>query len=1028
MILDNIEFLLVRSVKFVLSHPHASCVCIAGSYIGYIYSHHITDYFGTAPYSSVTSNRLTRALQNILINYSRVNHDIVWYPLDCLETTWRARANNNGHALSGATRDIARKIIFGAISNQGMGAVELSPAACTLPENEDSFITYHAPNDLAGSPKIANIQDSSVIVAIDTDYYLEDPDYILGRLQPTIMYTFNPIHVAGIDGDCRFRIKNNRIIYEVDGGGNWTHQTWDWCSPGEFVRSTVIPRDWKQWFWHRFLRCFGIRCVVENKIHHARPWSQQPHRAIVWTVPSVSYKMFDWVRCDINSRVLKRAGYDEGNGWNRIVFKEPTTGDVMVSIGRCGDDLHVELPKQHLDLVMGCQTPQSVTSRLIGLKYTDSATLALIGQYYSKTATKSGEFDLYVTASAEVPVHWVPESYYDEVDITARLYSSPLISQPALSPMIKRWETLAHALETRVSFVANTVVPPLKYNSYAREFVNLLVPVPHLGIPCDLQETIDQMTKPSQVTQIKQIIETIDVEPRALIESFTKNEPCMKTPRVISAWNDMRWLISVSKYQYRFKDEVLRSEHNEHWFMPGLTPPEIVEKVRDFAANTEDLMSADYSNLDGTVSAPLQRMVPFAAELRYFMPRYHSEIRKYHNQLISAPARSKTFGFKYDPGVGVKSGSPTTTNHNTIINAFHEFCAIRSAFPDLSAKDAYRLIGPKCGDDGISRASIASRISRVVADFGMTLKVEKYDPEVGITFLARVFPDIHNTTSSFQDPLRTIRKLNMTFRNTTVSLADAAIDRLQGYLITDQHTPVISDYCKAVIKYYEPKASPEHNRAKRVCASMEHPYWASENTSWPQAPEDHDLMIECIANRIGLSRPVLEQFIDEMRSPNFDPWHFRRLHPDLDCVYDETLDDDCLPTPKWVDARQTSNSRELIQNAIDNRANPRPTTPDPRTPNRSGDDSGFFSSTPNVSAEGHGSPSGLLAGNVVAFGTSDRQLVVKTNGSQGTNRRGAPGGGRPAARDKQVKNNHRRAPTGGRAKRGNESFRERSNH
>lgn len=335
------------------------------------------------------------------------------------------------------------------------------------------------------------------------------------------------------------------------------------------------------------------------------------------------------------------------------------------------------------------------------------------------------------------------------------------------------------------------------------------------------------------------IIDAMDVSPRVLIESFIKNEAAMKTPRLISAWADMRWIAQVSAYQYAFKEQVLLSEANQHWFYAGKTPPVISADLQLYATSVEHgLAETDYSNMDGMTSAALQEAVAFAIELRYFHPQYHPELQRLHKNLLRAPARSKSFGFKYEAGVGVKSGSPTTTNHNTIHSAFHEYCAIRRVYSDFTPEEAFMLLGPKCGDDGVTRAELATTLERVVADWGMKLKVERCRPETGLTFLARVFPDIETTLTSFQDPLRTLRKLHMTFRDPNVPLADAALDRTAGYLVTDKHTPIISEYCELIQRHYANTGSSFEVRRKRKTHALELNYWArDEDNSWIQDPK-----------------------------------------------------------------------------------------------------------------------------------------------------------------------------------------------
>lgn len=290
----------------------------------------------------------------------------------------------------------------------------------------------------------------------------------------------------------------------------------------------------------------------------------------------------------------------------------------------------------------------------------------------------------------------------------------------------------------------------------------------------------------------------------------------------------------------------------------------IADKVVNYVRSVESPIEGDFSNFDGTVSAWLQRHVMNAVYHRYFGPEYRNDLLSFTDMLISCPARAKKFGFQYDAGVGVKSGSPTTCDLNTVLNAFIQYCAVRLTKPDLTPAEAFQEIGLAFGDDSLFNSIYKRRFMQVAAKLGMDLKIEPERPEWGITFLARVFPDPWKTTTSFQDPLRTWRKLHITTRNRTVSLADAALDRVAGYLVTDSLTPVTSNYCRMVSRVYSGEASSLEERQSRACAVSEKPYWLTAGGSWPQAADDDELMIQCISNRTEISVEDLRTVMREL--------------------------------------------------------------------------------------------------------------------------------------------------------------------
>jgi len=397
---------------------------------------------------------------------------------------------------------------------------------------------------------------------------------------------------------------------------------------------------------------------------------------------------------------------------------------------------------------------------------------------------------------------------------------------------------------------------------------------------------------------------------RPLIEAFTKNEPVRKAGRVISSFPDMRYLLGLSKFTLAFRDRVLHAEHNEHWFCPGLTPAEIANKVRWYCSDVYEPMEGDFSNFDGTVSEWAQRHVMSAVYHRYFGDEDQKELRGYTDMLISCPARAKKFHFQYEAGPGVKSGSPTTCDLNTVLNAFIQYVAIRRSLPELPKEDAFQLIGLAFGDDSLFDRRFKRQFVNVAGQLGMDLKIEPYAPENGVTFLARVFINPTGTSTSFQDPLRTWRKLHLTARDPNVPLGDAAVDRVEGYLETDRLTPVTGAYCRAIVRGYHDLS--EH-RGLRKDSDKEKPYWLTMGGAWPQDPKDIEAMLDVMASRTGFSKEVLRD-IDRHLENNNNVWQIPMLVEESpDPPHQQTLDEDGGFVEGEVDNRKIRKQRDVAE-------------------------------------------------------------------------------------------------------------------
>jgi len=882
----------------------AGTVCVVGGgTITYFYWRRVVGYVAIGPYPTVVDNPFSRGLQRSLVDWTKRDLSLAWFPLNSFIGTGKRRVEN-GHAISGAVRDSARELITMAILAIGRKKFEFSPARQSEPDG--AVHQHYAAGDLHRTVSEDVPDNDSVIVGIDIDYYVRDPGVLLGYGLPVILHTFNPVAVAGTDGDSRFRIQGGEVIYDVSGGSSWKHQVWDWCAYGEFVETEMVPLTWAQWALKYCGRLVGLQRRVYHKIHYARPWEECPHRALVWCMPAYSCWRSMWIGNDLGARELKRVAYQSASrpGWNTLVSQEGSK--LNISFGREGDDLQVTMPKEHVDVLLGLSTAQSVTSRMLGLGYKDPAMLALFGQFYSG---KPANVDNVPRVGNPITprVHWPVAMEADLPEVTARVYSNPVVNTDNCVPMVKRWEVLSNSLERRVTDVRNNKVPHKRYANFAKEFVSLVVPHEGVGVPYSLEETATMLDKPSQVLAVKQVWETADMEPRRLIESFVKNEPCAKSPRIISSYADMRYLLSFSRFTLAFRDEVLHAEHNQHWFCPGSTPQGIADKVTEYVRSVETPIEGDYSNMDGTVSEWLQRHVMNATYHRHFAAEYRAELTRYTEMLIRCPARAKRFGFRYDAGCGVKSGGPTTCDCNSHVPCFCMYCAIRIVMPELTPEEAFRLVGLCFGDDSLFEERFRRKFVQVAEDLGLLLKVERFKPETGVTFLARVFPDPFKTNTSFQDPLRTWRKLHMTFRDPTIRLADAATDRLEGYLVTDPFSPVTSAYARAMTRYYgsesPEKASALEVRQARRSATREKPYWLTVGGSWPQAEEDFELMLQCAAARTGFDAETLRATHHQLEETH-DPWGDFTLTSDPEVSHlVGTLDEDAQPAEGTVDLR-----------------------------------------------------------------------------------------------------------------------------
>lgn len=966
----------------------------------------LLQYGQSRPYSTARVGVLL-SLHRLLVDYTRKGHSFDWFPGNSVTETNPTRLQENGHSIAGAVRDAARRAISDAVMASGRTKFEFNPSTHSK-DVTGSAHPHLAPSDL-DLPYSAGVPGpSEVVVGIDTDYYVECWDDYLGRGNPAIFHTFAPTDVCGVDGDCAFRIVDNEVVYDVSGGARWQHRIWDWCAFGEYLYFDA-PSD-LDGFLHSFLYILGFRRRMFQKVHHLRPWVNCPHRALVYTIPQFSCWIHSLLPCEMHARKLERVCYTDPSRptWNHLV-STAETGATRISVGRAGEDACFNIPKANFDMLMGLSAQAAVTARCYALGFKDQNEIGLIGEYYNKTLI-SAIVPTRMAKPAKVIVHRPPGSSADVEKVTFRAYADPLVTDCNQVPNVKLWECMEASINARITTQTNEVTPPRGVAILATEFVRLVVPVPHIGVPLSLEATAARLNKPSQVLAVKRVWETMDVEHRRLIEGFPKREPTNKPPRIISSFPDPRFLLGLSRYTLAFRDLVLESIENKAWFCPGLTPTAIAEKVCEYVGLVQDPSEGDYSNFDGTVSAWCQRHVMNAVYYRFFNTLFHDELSKYTSMLISCPARSKHFFNRYDAGVGVRSGSPTTCDLNTVLNCFIMYAAVRTTCTELTPEEAYLQVGLAFGDDSLFCARYKRAWNKVATSLGMKLKVADFNPEHGITFLARVFPKPHSSTTSMQDPLRTWRKLHLTARALTVPLASAACDRVQGYLVTDGLSPVTGAYCRMIERHYAPETDGDGKRDLRACRHQEKPFWLTEGGTWPQDEADVTDMLHCAAARTGFTPEQLQDV--ETVLDDAGPWSGVTLNRDeLPMPYVGTFDNSAMPLHE-VDARIPSND---VNQATSEGNSPGPSAsepsglppggspgqqPSPSQPNRHQGPRG----PPGVSAKGREDPGEQRQG---AAGETDGP------GIPGASVRGGPGGARTRGAANRGGGGGRGGPRGG---------------
>lgn len=440
------------------------------------------------------------------------------------------------------------------------------------------------------------------------------------------------------------------------------------------------------------------------------------------------------------------------------------------------------------------------------------------------------------TVAYRKPKDWHEQSTYqppgplynEDGKSYGQVFAPPLVTTPVYYP-VDSFNNDVVGVTERVTKWRNDKKLTLPMKSLANEFIHLIVKEPGAGVPLPVQTVIDGQTRPAQRARNKAVLNHLTTAYRNVCRTMGKKEsyPSAAPVRAITT-HETNHQLHLGAYTKAFKIEVLRLLP---WFSPGDTPIETCERLAEICQ--DGAIGMDVSKFDGSISEDVEQCLVRACYMLWA-----ADAEKPHLAIVLKSEDTKTAttsnGFTYDPGMGRKSGSPMTSDGNTIINAFITYAALRRL--KHNPAQAFENLGLYCGDDSVNRniPGLADALRSVGEELGFTLKIDVWARGEPIYYLGRYFLDPTTTTTSIQDPKRTLVKLHTTTSNEP-DLAQLAANKVSGYLATDAHTPIIGTWCQKVIDLVGKTAKVDqmtHEEAYRI------------SNAWPQDPvEAYDLFL-----------------------------------------------------------------------------------------------------------------------------------------------------------------------------------------
>lgn len=454
-----------------------------------------------------------------------------------------------------------------------------------------------------------------------------------------------------------------------------------------------------------------------------------------------------------------------------------------------------------------------------------------------------------------------PESYQtpgplktEDGKFVGRVVAPCLTTESSKVPM-RSYNNDVCCIQGRLEHVRNFTIPESVYSRYAIEFAQFVVPEQQRGTgsPLTVSDVVDRQKKPAQKQRALQAQSWLSHMSSIVVKAFQKAEayPSVNDPRNISQ-TPTNHMLNLSTFTYAFKDDILKGQP---WYMPAKTPTQIAGRVAELCHQYAAIAETDYSRFDGTISVWLRRNVEQPCYLRWVANNYYGTLRNLLQAEIN-PRGITQNGVVYNIQGSRLSGSPLTTDGNTLVNAFVSYAAARNA--GMNPSMSWHALGAYAGDDGLTPID-ATIMSKTASDLGLRVECESRHRGETLSFLSRVFgPAIWDgETGSVQAAVRTLSKLHISFAPPEISDNDALANRAAGYLSLDPEAPITSNWCHKVLDltlrngvvkktyitdlpYILLNAIPESEMPDEIDWSI---YEKLANNSWPQLRLDDAIRV-----------------------------------------------------------------------------------------------------------------------------------------------------------------------------------------
>lgn len=787
----------------------------------------------------------------LLYWFSRRTHNAIrenFRKINLRKPDARSKLENHSHGIAACVRSFANEFIENVAQQSGYETYSISMSTRDQSANLDGQKFYHWSKDLQCEYKDSEFREHHIVKMIDVDYYVDMVTYL--RYYDNIMvFTFNPTKPGGSMANGTFNVIDNRVYCNINGGSKYNHELYYYDTDHVYVRT---------WYGGKLFLVETKECPTFDKDGNI---TYTDYKVVLLTLKTKVYGPLAWLFVDtgLGKRQLTYGAF------NCTRSNELKDGQwcVYKHYSLPGSATAVSIPEKLLEAaIIRCYRSKapaiSDVERLFregnlveDPAYTASIFMAIFTEQPWILWTHPPIVTKYIGSEYHYQTHY-PLVTEDGVNSMRVL---PITIYPAAYAPNKSHNNDHSCLENRLFKVESkiTSVPPF-YNTCIREFINiLLTPVDHRGYaygkslkwslaPCDLDKVAELQNRPTQKSQLQRAKEWL-FHGTTTVSAFQKSEAydSINSPRNISN-TSIDPKSRLAAYVYVLSDVI----KTHHFYAFGHHPQSFSNSLHDKARNTTHAICTDYSKFDGTHSKPLHEF-EVSLMLHAFPPQYHKEIVS----LMTSEVNAKCFtasGIRYTNGYSRLSGSMNTSIMNTLDNALVSYISYRTM--GFSDRDAYKELGVYGGDDGVNFDLTPENLERVTTKMGLSIRAEKILPQNPVYFLARCYPDIWTSPLSFCDVKRQVSKMHLTATCALVPEHIVYHRKFSSYLVTDPHTPIISDVARNVLRLLPKNIAADTKYDDLI---RDHQWWSQYDSPFLTPSEDDSHMMGIVLAQMGMT-------------------------------------------------------------------------------------------------------------------------------------------------------------------------------